>query len=375
MNKKTSILLINLINLKSGGGLHILDKILNATVSDSIFDQYYILVRCDFDEEVYRNYKNIKFIKTNNIFEISYLFFLREYLLIPYLTFRYKPDALFTFSDLPSLSTCRQYLFYDWAFATIDSKKIFKKYNMFEKFERVIKLNLFRITCSLPALYFCHLKCHAIELERISGRKVVHKFPYLDQLEGKPIVNIRTNPEILIYPALPFPHKNFQILANLVEKYDIPGLGFRISVTLTYAEFINLIDSNESESYFSRLGIEFLGRMSKIDLTDYYLKTSAIIFPSYVESLGIPLLEAMKNCLPVLVSDLPYAREVCGNYAVYFDPDSEVSLYEAICKLHFVDRELLKRTYSKMHFEDGSTAKNEFSFFVKYIFENISDVK
>jgi len=374
MNTKSSKILLNVINLKSGGGLHILRKIMQATASEPIFDLYYVLVKCDFDEDPYRDAKNFIFIKTHSIFEISYLFFLREYFLIPYLTIRYKPDALFTFSDLPSFSTCRQFMFYDWAFATTNSKKIFKKYRIFPRFERTLKLVLFRLTCSVPYLYFCHLRCHAIELEKFSGRRVVHKFSYFDDFDDNVTGTIKaaqkSDLKFLIYPALPFPHKNFQLLANLVKKYDISGAGIRISLTVTYDEFTKLIESNESESDFLKLGIDFLGRLSKNQVMDYYVKSSALVFPSNIESLGIPLIEAMRSSLPILVSDLPYAREVCGDYAIYFDPESETSLYEAICKLRFVERDLLKQIYLRMCSENRTNSENEFSFFLRYIFKN-----
>ena len=55
-----------------------------------------------------------------------------------------------------------------------------------------------------------------------------------------------------------------------------------------------------------------------------------MIFPSLCETLGLPLQEAMSAGLPVLAADLPYAREVCGDYASYFNPRDVDSIEKAI---------------------------------------------
>ncbi len=58
------------------------------------------------------------------------------------------------------------------------------------------------------------------------------------------------------------------------------------------------------------------------DLIALYRSVDACIFPSICESFGHPLLEAMSMRKPLICSDLPFAREICGDYAIYVDPDS-----------------------------------------------------
>src|SRR5215510_6476929 len=50
------------------------------------------------------------------------------------------------------------------------------------------------------------------------------------------------------------------------------------------------------------------------------------VCPSYAESFGHPLLEAMGMGLPVVSADLPVHREICGDAALYFDVFDENSL-------------------------------------------------
>lgn len=56
------------------------------------------------------------------------------------------------------------------------------------------------------------------------------------------------------------------------------------------------------------------------DLSVLYRGAEAYVFPTLSEGFGIPPLEAMASKLPVVCSDIPVLREVCGDNALYFDP-------------------------------------------------------
>ncbi len=60
---------------------------------------------------------------------------------------------------------------------------------------------------------------------------------------------------------------------------------------------------------------------------------SALLFPSLAEGFGLPPLEAAGLGTPVIASDLPVLREVCGDYPVYLDPQGSYSWMETIQSL------------------------------------------
>ncbi len=62
-----------------------------------------------------------------------------------------------------------------------------------------------------------------------------------------------------------------------------------------------------------------LPNLSRAELRAAYETCDALVMPSRAESLGLPLLEAMRLGLPVVAVDRPYAREVCRQAAVYVD--------------------------------------------------------
>ena len=80
--------------------------------------------------------------------------------------------------------------------------------------------------------------------------------------------------------------------------------------------------------------VNFLGRVSDEELRRLYNQAVCFIFPSIYEGFGLPLLEAMTCGCPVLASDIPVFREVCGDAAIYFNPYDEASIRNAIA--HFL---------------------------------------
>ncbi len=62
---------------------------------------------------------------------------------------------------------------------------------------------------------------------------------------------------------------------------------------------------------------------------------STLIFPSYIETFGLPLAEAVQTGNPILAADTPFAREILSDYdnAYRFDPFNAVELKELMKKV------------------------------------------
>lgn len=59
---------------------------------------------------------------------------------------------------------------------------------------------------------------------------------------------------------------------------------------------------------------------SDADLATYLHHAQALLFPSFAEGYGMPLVEALSLGLPVIASDLPAFREIAGDIPDYLDP-------------------------------------------------------
>jgi glycosyltransferase involved in cell wall biosynthesis len=79
--------------------------------------------------------------------------------------------------------------------------------------------------------------------------------------------------------------------------------------------------------------VRFTGHVSDTELLDYYRNATALIFPSYYEGFGFPILEAMAQGCPVACSRAASLPEVAGEAALYFDPFDVNSIAEALLSI------------------------------------------
>ncbi|CAI8727194.1 glycosyltransferase family 4 protein [Pseudomonas chlororaphis] len=63
-----------------------------------------------------------------------------------------------------------------------------------------------------------------------------------------------------------------------------------------------------------------------------YSKATALVFPSYVEGFGLPLVEAMQRGLPAMGSDIPVFREIGGEFMAYFDLNDPQNLADLVIR-------------------------------------------
>ncbi len=131
----------------------------------------------------------------------------------------------------------------------------------------------------------------------------------------------------LFYPAAGYPHKNHgliarmadmdkkhkQVIDKLVVTLDGPELNKTALTTVSWVKNLGSINANEC--------------------LEQYSQTDALFFPSFLESYGLPLVEAMTLGLPVVCADLPYARWLCEEEGIYFHPDDPAAAWQAIREL------------------------------------------
>lgn len=127
----------------------------------------------------------------------------------------------------------------------------------------------------------------------------------------------------LFYPAAQYPHKNHNLLAKIeISKLNIwPVESLILTVDTTRNPAIQVPWLN------------CVGTLSSAAMIEAYGRADGLLFLSKQESLGFPLLEAMYLGMPIVCPDLAYARLICGEQAIYFDPDSIETLQAAITVL------------------------------------------
>jgi glycosyltransferase involved in cell wall biosynthesis len=87
---------------------------------------------------------------------------------------------------------------------------------------------------------------------------------------------------------------------------------------------------NVLREYVDPTAIKIRGLIDHADMPALYSLAGALLFPSYYESFGIPLVEAMACGCPVITSSAPACPEVVGDAALVVDPDDIAGLSEAM---------------------------------------------
>jgi glycosyltransferase involved in cell wall biosynthesis len=166
------------------------------------------------------------------------------------------------------------------------------------------------------------------ELERRYGRAkattiVAHPVP-ASKDGPEPPPRLPGAPLRILYPVFPRSAKNHELLiAAMRELRDLP-----IELTLTFSGHETRYARSIRRMAEGLDSIRFTGFLSLADLELEYERADALVFPSKLESWGLPLSEFRRFGRPILAVDLPYAREALGGYprSVFFDPQSPAKL-------------------------------------------------
>lgn len=126
---------------------------------------------------------------------------------------------------------------------------------------------------------------------------------------------------VLLYVGSDAPYKNLEIVAAALTK---------IAAERRPRWFATL----SPESPVCRGGAaEALYALSREELAQAYRLAGALVLPSLTETVGLPMLEAMRFGVPVAAADRPYAHAVCEDAAEWFDPLDADSCAAALCRM------------------------------------------
>lgn len=76
-----------------------------------------------------------------------------------------------------------------------------------------------------------------------------------------------------------------------------------------------------------------LGAIPYSQLHQVYRRADIYVTPAYTETFAHPLVESMASGLPVVASEIPVHREICGDAAMYFPRFSAPALAEAVAQV------------------------------------------
>lgn len=186
---------------------------------------------------------------------------------------------------------------------------------------------------------------------------------YLLRIKAKPGVTIRIHPFMqdgiqryhsyadslqvrsviydFVYIASGEAHKNHRCLIEAWILLAQEGYYPSLALTVDEAASPGLCDWIETRKRIHHLRIENKGELSQRRVAELYRCSDALIYPSTLESFGLPLVEARSAGLSILAGELDYVRDLL-NPTETFDPNSAVSIARAVKRFKRLDEPELK---------------------------------
>lgn len=155
------------------------------------------------------------------------------------------------------------------------------------------------------------------------------------------------NKSSFIYPTSEAIYKNNECIyeaSTLIRKKGMNN--FTIKITLPAKKTMDNID--------------FIGKVQREQLINEY-NTSTLIFPSYIETFGLPMAEARQMGGIILASNCDFSREILSGYnnAYFFDPFKPEELASLIMKV--LSGEIIRKNIDEEYDSTGNsweTVKN-----------------
>lgn len=207
------------------------------------------------------------------------------------------------------------------------------------KFKTAIRLAFER---TVAWIFRKHVSAYFVQTASM-GRAVTAWYGIKDDFSTSPIVKIRPFMSPIstslyqdrgeqswdfVYVADGETHKNHMNLVAAWRMLAEAGIKPSLALTLGDRDKILWIQIEEIAKTHG-LNISNLGNLPHSQVMSLYKSAGALVFPSFSESFGLPLVEAALCGLPIVASETDYVRDVCVPVET-FDPASPVSIYRAI---------------------------------------------
>lgn len=337
MTKKNIV--ISGINLFEGGPLSVIKDCLTFLNTSSYLKNYNFIALVHksnlFDTREFKNIRFIEFPKSRK----SYFYRLYyEYIYFNKLAKEHQVFFWLSLHDMtPNVGTVQQavYCHNPSPFNTVNLSDIYLQpvqffFRLFYKYlyQINIKRNKFVI---VQQLWIKHqfkemfgLKENQIITSPPEITKITQRFLEKSNIE---IAKKEPTPKVFFFPTFPRPFKNIEVICKAMELMsNLKNIDINVVITIDGSE--NKYAKTIVDKYQHINTLKFIGLIKREEVYEYYSKCDGLIFPSKLETWGLPLSEFKQFNKPIFVSNLPYAKETVGDYdfVCFFNPDDAVQL-------------------------------------------------
>ncbi|MCL8006656.1 glycosyltransferase [Gelidibacter japonicus] len=125
-----------------------------------------------------------------------------------------------------------------------------------------------------------------------------------------------------------YEHKNLEILNQIIPLIQNGrNTNIKFITTLPNVTFAKVFSDEAQKNILN------VGPVKPDDCPQLYLETQAIFLPTLLECFSATYAEAMKMKSPIITTNLGFAKSICGNAALYYDPIDAQDAYNKIISL------------------------------------------
>ena len=329
MNKKTIVL--SGINLIEGGPLTIYEDCLRCV--EKYFLENYEIAALVHNRELFSEFDSkIKFIEFMDSKKSYLKRFYYEYFYFKRLSKKLKPYLWFSLHDMtPNVVTDKRavYCHNPIIFYDVKRKDVINEFKMFmfsRFYKYIYKINIKKN--NFVVVQQDWIRKRFKKIFKIKNVVVAHPNVVIDDSNNN-YKNTKIVKNSFLYPSFPRIFKNFEVICKAVEILENKNIeNFKVYLTIDGSE--NIYSKKIVEKYGRLKCIEFIGLQTRENLMKYYSKIETVIFPSKLETWGLPISEAKAFGKNIILADLEYAHETLGTYekVMFFGPDDAEKLAE-----------------------------------------------
>ena len=334
------LIVISAVNFRSGGPLFILHDLLNYL--DSSLASSYKIIALVHSKSLVPDTENIQYIEypkatTSYLYRIYY-----EYFYFYKLSKELNPYLWLSLHDIsPRVNASIQAVYCHNAapFYKLSKKDYFLDKNFAIK--KWLYKFIYQINIKRNNFVIVQQNWMKEEFKKIFNIKnIIVANPNIDISIPTNIKKNLNNKKVFFYPSFPRVFKNFEVICDAVSKID-EKYDDKFEVLLTIDGTENKYSKMIYEKYKYLKNIKFIGLQSRKKVFEIYAQSDCLIFPSKLESWGLPITEYKLFNKPILAADLTYAYETLGNYnkVNFFKPDDAQMLSKYI--VTFLENKLI----------------------------------
>lgn len=292
---------------ESGGALSVLNDYYNESINNDKNKYFFVVSKPKLQET-----ENIKILRFPWIKKSWFHRLYFEHVIAPRLIKKHEIDSVLSLQNIIIAHTnIFQTVFIHNALPFSEYKFSFRANKYLWFYQNIIGINILKSIKKADHVIVQTnwMKEKCVDKLQINGKKIEVRQPKVDIKINREFQKTKESFSTFFYPASGVVFKNHKVVVDACLELKKDGINkYSVIFTLRGDENEHIVELYNIAKE-NKLPIDFIGSLTRKEVFEFYSK-SILIFPSYIETVGLPLLEAKLHRTPIFVSDCDFSREI-----------------------------------------------------------------